>query len=181
MAFGPAIIYNVPSRTGQDMKPELLARIKDHENFAGVKECMGVDRCKVLADMGMAVWSGNDDLSHDERHLSGAMGVISVTANVVPGLMRRLMDERDEELNAQLKPLYSWLFTEPNPIGLNTMLMMLDMACPVNRLPYTNRDVTARNEAIEIINKIGVEHFPQGPKGLRVMDDDEFSFTLSGE
>ena len=92
IAFGPAIIYNVPGRTGQDIKPEVMAKLAGHENFVGVKECMGPDRIKVLAqEMGMTVWSGNDDSCHQERHECGAMGVISVTSNVVPGLMAQMM------------------------------------------------------------------------------------------
>jgi len=181
LKFGPAIIYNVPSRTGQDMPLELLSKISGHQNFVGVKECMGVERCKNLVDAGMKVWSGNDDLCHAERHDSGIMGSISVAGNVVPGLMRKLMDERNEELNASLQPLFKWLFTEPNPIGLNTMLMMLGVAKPVNRLPYTNRDLEAREAGIEIINTVGLANFPVGPNGLKVMDESQFQFTLSGE
>merc|ERR1712159_244111 len=114
MKFGPAIIYNVPGRTGQDIKPETMVKIKDHKYFAGVKECMGPERIKELAQVhGMAVWSGNDDSCHQERHDCGAMGVISVTANVVPGLMSALMKAPNAELNTKLGPLYKWLFTEP--------------------------------------------------------------------
>merc|ERR1712146_754950 len=105
MKFGPAIIYNVPGRTGQDIKPEVMAKLAGHENFIGVKECMGPERIKILADKGMAVWSGNDDSCHQERHECGAMGVISVTANVVPGLMSQMMKDRNDEINEKLKPL----------------------------------------------------------------------------
>eukprot|EP00656_Telonema_subtile_P016101 TRINITY_DN18490_c0_g1_i2.p2 TRINITY_DN18490_c0_g1~~TRINITY_DN18490_c0_g1_i2.p2 ORF type:complete len:235 (+),score=75.23 TRINITY_DN18490_c0_g1_i2:83-787(+) len=181
LKYGPAIIYNVPSRTGQDMPPELLASIAGHENFVGVKECMGPERIKVLTDMGMAVWSGNDDLCHQERHDSGAMGVISVAGNVIPGLMRRLMDAREEALNASLMELFKWLFAEPNPIGVNTLLMMLGMAQPVSRLPYTHRDEQARQAVLQIVKAVGLEHFPQGAQGLNLLDDAVFKHTLSGE
>jgi len=184
MGFGPAIIYNVPSRTGQDLTPEILTNtswtgeaLSNHPNFAGVKECCGPERIKILSDMGMFVWSGNDDLCHQERHECGAQGVISVTANVVPGLFSQLMTEKNDELNAKLVNLYSWLFSEPNPIGLNTMLMQLGMAFPMFRLPYTPRDAVARAEAVEIINAIGVEHFPVGEAGVRVLDDADFLFS----
>ena len=153
------------------------------------------------------MWSGNDDLCHQERHECGAQvaiahnplpifqmnqilirhgsrftlllvqGVISVTANVVPGLFSQLMTEKNDELNAKLVNLYSWLFSEPNPIGLNTMLMQLGMAFPMFRLPYTPRDAAARAEGVEIINAIGVEHFPVGEAGVRVLDDADFLFS----
>jgi 4-hydroxy-tetrahydrodipicolinate synthase len=181
MKFGPAIIYNVPGRTGQDIKPETMQQLAGHENFVGVKECMGPERIKQLTDMGMACWSGNDDSCHQERHDCGAMGVISVTANVVPGLFSKMMKERDDATNAKLAALYTWLFTEPNPIGVNTMLMMLDMAKPVFRLPYTFRNLEARQAGVEIINAVGVENFPTGPKGLQVLADSDFLYTISGD
>merc|ERR1719326_2193317 len=125
LKFGPAIIYNVPGRTGQDIVPEVIFELAKHENFCGVKECMGNDRIKLLADKGIKCWSGNDDQCHDGRHKFGGQGVISVTSNVVPALFKKLMTEQDDALNAKLAPLYKWLFDEPNPIGVNTMLMQL--------------------------------------------------------
>ena len=41
LEFGPAIIYNVPGRTGQDLPPHFIENLAHHQNFAGVKECMG--------------------------------------------------------------------------------------------------------------------------------------------
>lgn len=182
LKFGPAIIYNVPGRTGQDIKPEVMAVLAKSDNFVGVKECMGPDRIKILAqDMGMAVWSGNDDSCHQERHECGAMGVISVTANVVPGLMAQMMKEPSPEINAKLAPLYKWLFTEPNPIGVNTMHMMLGIAKPVFRLPYTARNLEARNEGMAIIEAVGKENFLIGEAGLRALDDKDILYTISGD
>jgi len=182
MKYGPAIIYNVPSRTGQDIKPETMAKLQDHENFAGVKECMGPERIKILSDMGMKVWSGNDDSCHQERHDCGAMGVISVTANVVPALMAKLMRERDDATNEMLAPLFTWLFTEPNPIGVNTMLMMLGAAKPVFRLPYTARDQAAREEGLKIISAIGLDRCPKDVfgKGVRALADEEILYAIEG-
>ena len=45
---------------------------------------------------------------HQSRHLYGAVGVISVTSNVVPGLVKRLMTQQDDALDAKLQPLYKW-------------------------------------------------------------------------
>merc|ERR1712070_688 len=181
LKFGPAIIYNVPSRTGQDIKPETIKLLKDHENFVGVKECMGPDRIKALAAQGVITWSGNDDSCHDEIHECGCNGVISVTANVVPALFAKMMKGKEPEINAKLADLYGWLFAEPNPIGVNTMLMMLGMAKPVTRLPYTFRDEAARKAGVDIINAVGVEHFPVGPKGLQVLNEAELKYTISGD
>jgi len=181
LKFGPAIIYNVPGRTGQDIKPEVMAKLATHKHFVGVKECMGPERIKTLSGMGMAVWSGNDDSCHEERHECGAMGVISVTANVCPALMAKMMAEPNPEINASLGPLYKWLFTEPNPIGVNTMLMQIGAAKPVFRMPYTARNKAAREEGVEIITKVGLEHTPCWTGKAEALDDSAFKYTVSGD
>jgi len=108
------------------------------------------------------------------------MGVISVTANVVPGLFSKMMKERDDETNAKLGDLYGWLFAEPNPIGVNTMLMMLGAAAPVFRLPYTHRDQEAREKGAAIITAVGLEHTQAGENGVKVMAESDFVYTVEG-
>lgn len=63
------------------------------------------------------------------------------------------------------------LFTEPNPIGLNTMLAMLDCAEPVFRLPYHPYSAALRAEGAKLIEEIGLEHTP-GSKLLDLKDGD---------
>lgn len=177
MAFGPAIIYNVPGRTAQDIEPALMRKIAEHPHFVGIKECMGPERIKEYADLGMSVWSGNDDDCHYSRHQCGAMGSISVAANIVPGLYRDMMfGPQNDALSDSLRPLFKWLFAEPNPIGVNTMLMQLGMCQPVFRLPYTQLGAALREEGVTILKNIGLEHVPNGDK-LRQMDDSEFIHT----
>jgi len=182
LKYGPAIIYNVPGRTGQDIKPEVMALMKDHPNFIGVKECMGPERIKALTALGITSWSGNDDTCHHERWECGAMGVISVTANIVPRLMSNLMKEKNDELDASLGELYKWLFTEPNPIGVNTMQMMLGACAPVFRLPYTHRELPARKVGFEILQSLDyAKNCYVGEPGLQVLEDSDFKYTISGD
>eukprot|EP00239_Pterosperma_sp_CCMP1384_P012198 CAMPEP_0197866438 /NCGR_PEP_ID=MMETSP1438-20131217/44216_1 /TAXON_ID=1461541 /ORGANISM="Pterosperma sp., Strain CCMP1384" /LENGTH=385 /DNA_ID=CAMNT_0043485007 /DNA_START=84 /DNA_END=1241 /DNA_ORIENTATION=- len=155
---GPAIVYNVPGRTGQDIVPDTVRELATHENFIGIKECTGNDRIKMYSDEGISCWSGNDDEAHDARHLCGAKGVISVTSNIVPSLFRTMMDIQDEELNQKLQPLINWMFREPNPIGLNTILAMGGLCKPVFRLPYCPMSLAEREEAVRLINDIGLEN-----------------------
>ena len=63
----------------------------EHQKFE-THYCLLTAAC--ICSQGMAVWSGNDDSCHQERHECGAMGVISVTANIVPGLMSQMMKVR---------------------------------------------------------------------------------------
>jgi 4-hydroxy-tetrahydrodipicolinate synthase len=54
------------------------------------------------------------------------------------------MDTQDKELNAKTQPFMNWLFLEPNPIALNTILAMTGMAHPVFRAPYYPYDAEKR-------------------------------------
>jgi len=180
LVYGPAFIYNVPGRTGQDIKPEVMMQIKDHKHFIGVKECMGHERIKEYADKGICCWSGNDDQMHLSRHKYGAVGVISVTSNVVPALVKKLMTEQNDALDAKLQPLYKWLFTDPNPIGVNTMLMMLGTVKPVFRLPYTFVPRERRVEGVGILTAVGVESCPSFGE-LKALEDGDFKHVIDGD
>lgn len=174
LSMGPAIIYNVPSRTGQDIPPQVIQAIAQNTNMAGVKECMGNDRVKQYTDNGLVVWSGNDDECHDARWDYGATGVVSVVSNLVPGLMRDLMFKGENpSLRLKLMPLVKWLFEEPNPIGLNTALAQLGVVRPVFRLPYVPLPQAKRVEFADIVKEIGRENFV-GEKDVQVLEDDDF-------
>ncbi|GIL82183.1 hypothetical protein Vretimale_7183 [Volvox reticuliferus] len=171
---GPAIVYNVPGRTGQDIPDDVVFEISQHSSFLGMKECTGNARIKNYVAHGVNCWSGNDDESHDARHASGAVGVISVTSNIVPGLMHQLMHGHHPEpaLNSSLKELFSWLFCEPNPIALNTALAMCGLVKPVFRLPYVPLNRQQREKGAALLTAVQ-EHIP-GCRGVRVMEDHEF-------
>ncbi|OAY57652.1 4-hydroxy-tetrahydrodipicolinate synthase, chloroplastic [Manihot esculenta] len=172
--MGPTIIYNVPSRTGQDIPPHVIHTVSQSPNLAGVKECVGNDRVEEYTENGIVVWSGNDDQCHDARWNHGATGVISVTSNLVPALMRKLMFEgKNPALNSKLMPLIDWLFSEPNPIALNTALAQLGVVRPVFRLPYVPLHLSKRVEFVNLVKSIGRENFI-GEKDVQVLDDDEF-------
>lgn len=154
--YGPTIVYNVPGRTGQDIPPDVVHELALHPNFAGMKECTGNDRIRGYTQRGITCWSGNDDECHDARYDAGAVGVISVTSNVVPGLMRSLMfDGPNPELRERLLPLMKWLFEQPNPIGLNTALSMLGACKPVFRLPYSPYGRELQQEGKKIMDALG--------------------------
>ncbi|PIN05799.1 4-hydroxy-tetrahydrodipicolinate synthase [Handroanthus impetiginosus] len=152
LPMGPTIIYNVPSRTGQDIPPDVIKIVAKSPNFAGVKECVGHDRVEQYTSNGVVVWSGNDDQCNDSRWFCGATGVISVTSNLVPGLMKELMfGGKNTSLNSKVQPLVGWLFCEPNPIGLNTALTQLGVVRPVFRLPYVPLPLAKRVELVKIV------------------------------
>ncbi|MCF2906822.1 4-hydroxy-tetrahydrodipicolinate synthase [Pseudoalteromonas sp. DL2-H2.2] len=155
--IGPAFIYNVPGRTGQDLTPKIIEPLAGHANFVGMKECAGHERIAYYEQKGIACWSGNDDQAHDSRHVHQSHGVISVTSNLVPQLFRALIDSPNEPLNAQLQPLMNWLFCEPNPIAINTALAMTGAALPVFRLPYVPLSESQQRTGVELINQLNAE------------------------
>ena len=83
----PCILYNVPSRTGVNIKPETLAVIAEHKNCAGIKEASGnisqVAEMARLCKGKLEIYSGNDDQVVPLMSLGGK-GVISVIANIAP-------------------------------------------------------------------------------------------------
>ncbi|WP_114327447.1 4-hydroxy-tetrahydrodipicolinate synthase [Candidatus Colwellia aromaticivorans] len=174
--IGPAFIYNVPGRSGQDLTPDIIEPLSKHKNFIGVKECGGNDRIAHYEKQGIACWSGNDDESHDGRHLHGSHGVISVTSNIVPSLMRQLMDNKNTELNNSLQDLMQWLFCEPNPIGINTALMMTDAVLPNFRLPYKALNKAQRQQGLELIAVLNSDDIVGD--SLSLLDDSDFKYCV---
>ena len=175
LAIGPAFIYNVPGRTGQDLTPDIIEPLAELENFIGVKECAGNERIAYYEKKGIACWSGNDDESHDGRHQFGSHGVISVTSNIVPGLMRKLMDEKNDSLNAEVNGLMQWLFCEPNPIAINTALMMTNAVSANFRLPYQALTLEQRQQGFALLSKLS----PSDIVGdsLQLLSDDDFTYS----
>ncbi len=170
--IGPAFIYNVPGRTGQDLTPEFIANIASHSNFVGMKECGGNARIAQYESQGIACWSGNDDEAHDARHEHGAHGVISVTSNLIPELFCSLMEKPQPELNNQLIPLMNWLFCEPNPIAINTVLAMTGAVNPVFRLPYVPLSRTQQQTGLELLTSIDAHHIV-GDATAAIIDEND--------
>eukprot|EP00741_Cyanophora_paradoxa_P014304 tig00020780_g13796.t1 len=173
LAEGPGIVYNVPGRTGQDIKPAVVEKLAKNPNLMGMKECAGNDRIAEHMKLGISAWSGNDDQCFDGRHANGS-GVISVASNLVPSLMRTLMDDKNATgLNSELAPLMSWLFCEPNPIAIDTVLAMTGAVQPVFRLPYVPLSLEQRQKGVELLAK--VDRAAIVGSRLEVMADADFT------
>ena len=145
----PCILYNVPSRTGVNIAPETCAVLAAHPNIHGIKEASGnlnaVQKIRLLCPEDFYIWSGNDDQTVPIC-LYGGKGVISVAANIVPGLVRRmtrLCQENDfaaaGKMQLELKDLCDALFCEVNPIPVKTALRLMGLGESMGdfRLPLT--------------------------------------------
>jgi 4-hydroxy-tetrahydrodipicolinate synthase len=143
----PVILYNVPGRTGVDLKPDTAIKLASHPNIRAFKEATGeLNRVHVLRDAcgpEFKLLSG-DDATSCEFMLQGGDGVISVTANVAPAAMRRLCDAATqrkraeaERIDATLQPLHRTLFCESNPIPVKWAVQRMGLIGPGIRLPLT--------------------------------------------
>ncbi len=143
----PHILYNVPGRTGCDLKPVTVARLSAISNIVGIKEATGdlqrvqeiLDSCGDTLDI-----YGGDDATCRELILIGGRGVISVTANVAPKAMHVMCaaalageQAKAESLDAPLVGLHEHLFVEANPIPVKWVLAEMGLIGYGIRLPLT--------------------------------------------
>ena len=165
----PQILYNVPSRTACDLRPETLMRLANHQNIVGIKEAL--DDRKRLSELvrisqsikdqkNFSVFSG-DDPSFNSFMANGGDGVISVAANVVPkhisqicslNLSNQLDDAK--KLNSTLENLYELLFIESNPMPVKWMLSKMGRIQPGIRLPLITYNQVFHEKTINEMIKL---------------------------
>ncbi|AGB18672.1 4-hydroxy-tetrahydrodipicolinate synthase [Thermoanaerobacterium thermosaccharolyticum] len=150
----PIIIYNVPSRTGMNVKPETYLEICKHaDNVVGVKEASSdiVQIAEIARIMGdkFEIYSGNDDQVVPILSLGG-IGVISVTANIVPKKIHDMVMlylngdiKAARKLQLELNPLNSAMFIETNPIPIKTAMNLMGFGVGPLRLPLV--DMSEKN------------------------------------
>ncbi len=161
------VLYNVPGRTAVNMSIDTSARLSHHENIIGLKEAAddSVDRVAPLRRIcgnEFALYSGNDD-SGRQFVLNGGNGVISVTANVAPGLMHQMIAAAlagDREGSAQfdqpLKLLHERLFIQSSPIPVKWALEQMGRIGKGIRLPLTSLERVFHEDVREAMLQAGV-------------------------
>lgn len=143
----PVMLYNVPKRTGCDLQPETVARLAAHERIIALKEASGeVDRMAVLKTLcgdDFALISGEDAINVANMR-AGAVGTISVTANIAPRRMARMIAAglagdwaTAEAEEAALQELHRVLFVESSPIPVKWALEQMGLINAGIRLPLT--------------------------------------------
>lgn len=151
----PLILYNVPSRTGINLKPEVVAELAKESNVVGVKEASGnLDQVtkiiELTQDEDFVVFSGDDGLTLPIMSIGG-VGVISVVANVAPELTVSMVRafregnlEEARKLHIKLAPLIRAVFLETNPIPVKKAVELIGHAAGHLRLPLA--PMSADNE-----------------------------------
>jgi 4-hydroxy-tetrahydrodipicolinate synthase len=144
----PAILYNVPSRTGCGMAPATIASlVQNVDNIVGVKEASGdlssAAKIMNLCDGKIDLYSGNDDQVVPLLSLGG-IGVISVVSNVAPRYMHDMVTgylegdmKKASKMQIDCIPLCNALFCEVNPIPVKAALNMMGKEVGGLRAPLT--------------------------------------------
>ncbi len=152
----PVIAYNVPSRTAVNILPETAEKLADIPNMAGIKEASGnmAQVCETMRRIRgkMDLYSGEDFLNLPMLAIGGA-GLISVTSNIAPALVKKMYslvkENRLDEANAVqdfLLPLEDACFLEVTPIPIKAAYNMLGFDAGTPRAPLT--ELEEQNKAI---------------------------------
>jgi 4-hydroxy-tetrahydrodipicolinate synthase len=141
----PIIPYNIPTRTGVNLMPQMVAKLSKIKNIVGIKEASGsiaqMSDILNLCGNDFAVLSGDDIFTLPLMAIGGA-GVISTISNVAPSDMAGLVDAfaigdmaRARALHHKMSPLIEVLFIEVNPIPVKAALALMGKIKYEYRLP----------------------------------------------
>lgn len=157
----PLLLYNVPGRSGVDLKPETVAELAQHPRIEGIKEASGsVRRVLDLASVvpeSFTIFCGDDDLAVPAI-AAGAQGLISVASNAMPrafaDLVRLAMAGEVDAARRALLPLLPFidaLFAEANPIPVKAVLAMQGRTVDAVRLPLVPATAALRQRLASLL------------------------------
>ena len=141
----PIILYNVPSRTGVNIKPETYRELSLHPRIVATKEASGdlslIAQIKYMCGDELDIYSGNDDPTVPIMSLGG-IGVISVLSNLCPDIMHELCaaylsgdTAKATQMQIKYTGLMNALFCDVNPIPVKEAMNMMGMDVGPCRLP----------------------------------------------
>ena len=141
----PLMLYNVPGRTGLNMKPATVARLSQHDLIVAVKEASGsveqMAEIIMLCGGKINLLSGDDSITFPILAIGGT-GVVSVVGNIVPKDVRAMISayekgdlDKARDLHYKLLPLNQSMFIETNPMPVKEAMNMLGMGVGNVRLP----------------------------------------------
>ena len=161
----PVVLYNVPGRTGRNLKPETTCRLaKDCENIVAIKEASGsieqVDEIIKNKPEGFEVLSGDDAITF-HMIATGAVGVISVIGNALPKEFSRMIRlefngeyAAAQKIHHKFTELYSLLFVDGNPAGVKALMSEMGLLKNVLRLPLVPTRVTTRQKIAQVLKDL---------------------------
>lgn len=160
----PIVLYNVPSRTGIKLEPETIAELNKFPNIVCIKEaCGSVDQVsQILSLCDITVLSGDDSLTLPMMSV-GAMGVISVAANIAPADVARMCTlalegnyAEAQKIHYRLMPLFKALFYETNPMPVKAGLARMGMIKNILRLPLVPMSEPQFKRLEQVLQKLNL-------------------------
>ena len=163
----PVVLYNVPGRTGVNLRPETTVRLaRDFENIVAIKEACGrleqMDEIIKNKPEWFDVLSGDDALAFS-MIASGAAGVISVIGNALPKEFSRMIRlefkgeyEPARKIHHRFTELYSLLFVDGNPAGVKAMLHEMGFIENVLRLPLVPTRISTKQRMSELLRELKI-------------------------
>jgi 4-hydroxy-tetrahydrodipicolinate synthase len=162
----PMVMYNVPGRTSLNMLPETVARCAEIPNIVGIKEATAsltqVSKIIELCGPDFAVISG-DDFTVLPLLAVGGVGVISVTANIVPADMKGMIQafqngdlETARKLHYKMWPINEAMFMETNPVPVKAALALQGRIGWEVRLPLTPISSANREKLSAVMETYGL-------------------------
>ena len=163
----PIVLYNVPGRTGINMKPDTMIRLaRECDNIVAVKEASGsleqVDEIIKNKPEGFEVISGDDALTFS-MVASGAAGVISVIGNALPKQFSRMIRlefkgeyEPARVIHHRFTELYKLLFVDGNPAGVKALLNDMGLIENVLRLPLVPTTIATKEKMANILKEMRI-------------------------
>ncbi len=159
----PLMLYNVPFRTGIEIKPETVARLRQaFPHYVAIKHATGsVDGASEIANLcDIDILSGDDSMTLPLMAV-GAVGVVSVLANLLPGEVKALVDaasrgdyDRARALHRKQFALFSAMSAlGPNPLPIKTALALQGHMADGFRLPLCSLSDEQRETLARLLKK----------------------------
>ena len=161
----PVMLYNVPSRTGVDLRPEWAIELgRQCHNVVAIKEASDdPERISVLCSSPDLEVLCGEDRRIAEFASRGAVGAVNVVGNVLPEQVAELVVAaapggdavRAQELTAYLAPLVKALFIETNPVPVKAALAWLGRGGAGVREPLAPLEEQNRTALLDVLRNYG--------------------------
>ena len=162
----PLVLYNVPSRTGQNLEPETVARLAEIQNIVAIKEAKGdfeqASQIRGLTPPEFAIYSGDDSFTLAILALGGA-GVVSVASHLVGKELQEMIQAFEAgktreatEIHLKLFPLFKVLFCTANPIPLKAALKLQGWEVGSPRSPLVELPSELKQKLEEVLIELSL-------------------------
>ena len=162
----PVMLYNIPSRTGQNLLPETVAKLAKIDNIVAIKEASGsiYQSCQIrcLTDSNFAIYAGDDLLTLPMLTIGGA-GIVSVASHLVGEQIQQIVQSflsgevaTAIDIHLKLFPLFKVLFCTTNPIPIKAALNLQGWQVGGLRLPLFEISEAQREEVAIVLRQLSL-------------------------